>query len=98
MLPRPLGKAPARPATRTHQWYDECDISDLPLEALYREAKQLNGRDQNTAQHIAVQCITNHNRRLCKPDVFPIEEGLPPDIQNWVGYWAWNLEGIPHLL
>ena len=27
---------------------------------------------------------------------FPFEEGLPPDIQNGVGYWAQNLEGIPH--
>ena len=95
VLPCPLGKAPARPATCTHQWYDECDISDPHLEALYREAKQLNGRDQNTAQHIAVQHITNHNHRLRKPDVFPVEEGLPPNIQNWVGYWAQNLEGIP---
>ena len=37
----------------------------------------------------------NHNRQLHKPDIFPIEEGLPPDIQNWVGYWAQNPEGIP---
>ena len=35
VLPRPLGKAPARPATRTHQWYDECDISDPHFQALY---------------------------------------------------------------
>ena len=95
VLPCPLGTAPARPATRTRQWYDECDISDPRLETLYREAKLLNGRDQNTAQRIAFQRITNHNRRLRKPDVFPVEEGLPPDIQTWVGYWARNPEGIP---
>ena len=82
VLLRPLGKAPARPATRIHQWYDECDINDPCLEALYREAKLLNGRDQNTAQHIAFQRITNYNRRLRKPDVFPIEEGLPPLISK----------------
>ena len=35
VLPHPLGKAPAQPATCTHQWYDECDINDPHLEALY---------------------------------------------------------------
>ena len=35
VLLRPLGKAPTRPATCTHQWYDECNISDPRLEALY---------------------------------------------------------------
>ena len=35
VLPRPLGKAPARPAIRTHQWYDECEINNPRLEALY---------------------------------------------------------------
>ena len=78
VLPCPLGKAPTWPAVRAHQWYDECEINDPHLEALYREAKLLNGWDQTTTQRIAFQHITNHNRQLCKPDVFPIEEGLPP--------------------
>ena len=84
--PCPLGKAPTRPATCTHQWYDECDISDPHLEALYREAKLLNGRDQNTAQRIVFQRISNYNRWLHKPDVFPVEEGLPPQYPNlgWI--------------
>ena len=41
VLPRPLGKAPTRLAICTHQWYDECDINDPHLEALYRESKSL---------------------------------------------------------
>ena len=70
VLPRPLGKAPTRLAVRTHQWYDECEINDPLLEALYQEAKLLNGWDQNTTQRIAFQRITNHNHRLRKTLMF----------------------------
>ena len=84
----PTGQDPTRPANHTHQWYDECDISDPRLDALYQEAKQLNGQDRNTTQHIAFQRIMNHKCQLRKLDIFPVEEGLPPDIQTWVRYWA----------
>ena len=78
VLPHTLGKAPARLANRTHQWYVECDIEDPCLEALFKEAKQLNGWNHNTTQCIMFQCVTTHKCWLCKLDIFPFEEGLPP--------------------
>ena len=57
VLPCPLGKAPTRLAICTHQWYDECDINDPCLDALYEEAKQLK------AQH----CPTYHVSMHYKP-------------------------------
>jgi len=42
VLPHPLGKMAARPAIQARQWFDECNISDPQLDALYQEARAIS--------------------------------------------------------
>ena len=78
VLLHPLGKAPARPATHTHQWYDECDINDPHLEALYQEAKQLNGWDHNTAQLLHFNTLQTTTTGCASRMSFPLKKDFPP--------------------
>jgi len=95
VLPRPLGKTATRPVVQAWKWFDECDVNDLWLDALYQEARAISGQERNLAQHVAFTRVTGNLHKIAKPDVFPVEDNLPDDIRHWIAYWSRNPFGIP---
>jgi len=95
VLPRPLGKTAAKPAIQAQQWFDECDVDDLWLDALYQEARAISRRERNLAQRVAFTHVTGNLHKIAKPDIFPMEDNLPDDIRHWIAYWSRNPFGIP---
>src|SRR6266481_120619 len=95
-LPRPLGKAAAKSATRAvRYWFDECGLDDPCLEELYQQSCMMLAKDRSLAQHVAYNHKHHSKLKAAKPSVFPIEDMLPADLQYWIGYWSRNLGGIP---
>src|SRR6266481_4640940 len=86
-LPRPLGKAAAKSATRAvRYWFDECGLDDPHLEELYQQSCTMLAKDRLLAQHMAYNCKCHSELKAAKPSAFPMEDMLPTDLQYWISY------------
>jgi len=67
VLPHPLGKTATRPAVRAWKWFDECDVDNPRLDALYQEARAISGRERNLAQHVTFTHVTWQSAQITTP-------------------------------
>src|SRR6266481_5750671 len=93
-LPRPLGKVAACAAPQTREWYEECDLESDRFQELLQAARSVPAAGHTRAQHAAIR-RERHSLRAAQPQLFPVEESLPADVQHWTRQWLNNPSGIP---
>src|SRR6266481_2912468 len=81
-LPRPLGKVAAHAIPQTWEWYEECDLESDRFQELLQVARSVPAAGRTRAQHMAI-CRERRSLRAVQPQLFPMDESLPADVQHW---------------